>query len=79
MKWIALIILSITFCFEIGYCGHPNSPYANIKFKHDTNLILSHFQEEDHPFNHDTLKNKNTQLVLLYIFPDLRKTQPERI
>ena len=52
--------------FEIGYCGHPNFPYANIQFKKATNLILSHFQEEYHPLIHDTLKNKNTQLVSLY-------------
>ena len=26
--------------FEIGYCGHPNFPYANIQFKKATNLIL---------------------------------------
>ena len=30
---------------EIGYCGHPNFPYANTQFKKSTNLILSHFQE----------------------------------
>ena len=52
--------------FEIGYCGHPKPPYANIQFKQATNLILSHFQEEDHPFIHYTIKNKNTQLVSLY-------------
>ena len=28
---------------EIGYCGQPKSPYANIQFKQDTNLIISHF------------------------------------
>ena len=49
--------------FEIGYCGHPNFPYENIQFKKATTLILSHFQEEDHPFIRDTLKNKKTQLV----------------
>ena len=26
--------------FEIGYCGHPNFPYANIQFKQANNLIL---------------------------------------
>ena len=31
--------------FEIGYCGHPNFPYANIQFKKVTNLILSHTWE----------------------------------
>ena len=32
-------------CFEIGYCGHPNFPYANIQLEQATNLILSHFKE----------------------------------
>ena len=38
-------------CFETGYCGHPNFPYENIQFKQATNLILSHFWEEDHKIN----------------------------
>ena len=29
-------------------------------------MILSHFQEKDHPFIYYTLKNKNTELVCLY-------------
>ena len=53
---------------EILYCGHPNLPYANFQFKQATNLILSHFWEEDHPFIHDKLKSKKTQLVSLYIY-----------
>ena len=51
---------------EIGYCGHPNCHYANIQFKQATNLILSNFQEKDHPFIRDTQKNKKTLLVSLY-------------
>ena len=66
MEWIALIIMSITFD-EIQYCGHPNPPYVIIKLNQATNLILSHFQKEDHQFVHDTLKNKNTKLVCLYL------------
>ena len=66
MKWITLIILLISKKIEIGYCDHPNFPYANIKFKQATNLILSHFQEEDHQFINDKPKNKNTQWVSLY-------------
>ena len=31
--------------FEMVYCGHPNSPYANIKLEQTTKLILSHFRE----------------------------------
>ena len=45
--------------FEIGYCGHPNSPYKNIQLKQATNLIFSNFQEEYHPLIHDTLKKHN--------------------
>ena len=52
--------------FGIGYCGHPNFPYAHIQIEQANNLILSHFQEEDHSFVHDTLKNKKAQLVSLY-------------
>ena len=53
-------------CLEIGYFGHSNFPYTNIQFNQATNLILSHFQEEDHPLIYDTFKNKNTKLVSLY-------------
>ena len=53
-------------CFKIGYCGQPNLPYSDIQFKKSTNLILSHFQEEDHPLIHDTLKKKQTQFFSLY-------------
>ena len=65
MKRVALIILSIAI-FSIGYCGHPNFPYANIRFNQAINLILSYFQEEDHSFINDKLINKKTQLVSLY-------------
>ena len=51
---------------EIGYCGHSNLPYTNIKLKQATNLILSHFQEEYHSLINDKLKNEKTQLVSLY-------------
>ena len=40
--------------FEIGYCGHPNSPYTNIQLEQASDLILSHFQKEDHSFIHYT-------------------------
>ena len=45
--------------FEIGYCGHPNSPHTNIQLKQATNLIFLNFQEEYHPLIHDTLKKHN--------------------
>ena len=55
-------------CFEIGYCGHPNFPYATIIFKKATNLILSHFRENAiYSFMiHST--TKKMQLVSLFIF-----------
>ena len=66
MKWITLIILSITI-FEIRYCGHPNFPYTNIQLEQASDLILSYFRKEDHSFIHDALKQKKkTQLVYLY-------------
>ena len=58
---------------KIGYCSHPTFPYAYIWLKQPTEFILSNFQEEDHPFIHETLKNKKTQLVSLYIFYRLKK------
>ena len=54
--------------FGIEYCAHPAFPYAHIQLEQSTKAILSHFQEEDHPFIHDTLNNKNTQLVFLYFY-----------
>ena len=52
--------------FEIGCCGHPNFPYGHTQQEQSTELILSHFQGEEHPLISDTLGNKNTQLVCLY-------------
>ena len=52
--------------FEIGYCGRPAFTYAHIQLGKATNLILPHFQEEDHIFIYDTLNSKKTQLVCLY-------------
>ena len=51
---------------EIGYCGHPTHPYANIKLKQTNKFILSKFQEEDHPLIHDT-QNKGIIGFLIYI------------
>ena len=65
MKWIELIIMPIAI-FLIGYCGHPNFPYKNIQLGKAINLLLAHFQKEDHSFINDTLRNRNTQLVYLY-------------
>ena len=45
---------------------HPNFPYAHIQLYQATKLILSHFQEEDHPFIEETHNNKKTHIVCLY-------------
>ena len=66
-------------CFEIVYCVHLAFPYAHIQLKQANNSILSNFQEEDHPFIHDTLNNKKTQSVCLYFVYRPKKTHPERI
>ena len=58
--------------FEIGYCGHPNFPSANIQFKQANNLTISHFQEEDHPFIHDAPKKRHNWFHYI-LFTDLRK------
>ena len=31
--------------FEIGYCGRPSFPYANIRLDKSTKLMPSHFQD----------------------------------
>ena len=36
--------------FELGFCGHTQYPHYKIFLDQASALILSHFQEEDHPF-----------------------------
>ena len=52
--------------FELGYCGHPEYPHSKIFLNQASDVILSHFKEEDHSFIKDALRNKKIQLVLLY-------------
>ena len=52
--------------FELWYCGHPQFPYSNIFLDQAGDLILSHFQYENHPFISEALRAENIQLVLLY-------------
>ena len=52
--------------FELGYCGHPQYPYSEIFLNKASDLILSHFKEEDHSFISDALRNEKIRLVLLY-------------
>ena len=65
--------------FEIGYCDHPASPYANIKLKQATKLILSNFWEEYHPLLYDNLNNKKKKLVWLYFVYRSKKKHLEQI
>ena len=52
--------------FELEYCGHPHWPYSKIFLEQESTLILSHFQEEDHPFISEALRDESIQLVSLY-------------
>ena len=65
---------------ELVYCGHPQYPCSNIFLDQSSDLILSHFQEEDHPFISEALRDEHIQLVLFYFtFTNLRPTHPEQI
>ena len=50
--------------FKFEYCGHPQYPYSKIFLDQASDLILSHFKEEDHSFIEDALRNYNIQLIL---------------
>ena len=67
MKWITRIILTSTI-FLFGYCGYPEYPHSKIFLNQASDLILSHFKEEDHSLIKDALSNKKIQLDLLYYF-----------
>ena len=53
--------------FEIGYCDHPDFPYAHIQLEKYTKRIISNFKEEYHPLFYDTLAKNKAQLILLYL------------
>ena len=52
--------------FEFGYCGHTQFPYSKIFLDQASALILSQFQEEDHPFIKKALQNEHIHVVSLY-------------
>ena len=54
--------------FGLGYYGHTQFPYSNIFLDQASDLLLSHFQEEDHPFIRKALGDENIHLVALYYF-----------
>ena len=52
--------------FELGYCGHTQFPHSNVFLDQSSALILSQFQEEDHPFIRKALQDEDIHLVSLY-------------
>ena len=52
--------------FELEYCGHNQFPYSKIFLEQASDLILSQFQEEDHPFIIKDLQDDDIHLVSLY-------------
>ena len=54
--------------FELGYCGHTQFPYSKIFLDQESDLILSQFQEEDHPFIRKALQDEDIHVVSLYCF-----------
>ena len=62
--------------FELGYCGHTQYPHSKIFLDQSSALILSQFQEEDHPFIIKALVHKNIRLVALYYVYKLKTDTP---
>ena len=52
--------------FELGYCGHTQFPYWKIFLDQSSDLILSQFQKEDHPFIRKALVDEDIHLVAIY-------------
>ena len=52
--------------FELGYCGHTQYPHSKIFLDQARALILSQFQEEDHPFIRKALQDEHIHVVSLY-------------
>ena len=52
--------------FELGYCGHTQYPHSKIFLDQACALILSQFQEEDHPFIRKDLQDEHSHIVSLY-------------
>ena len=65
--------------FEIGYCGHPDLPYAHIQLEQPTKLITSHFREGYHPLIYDPLATRGYSWFDYSLFTYLRKKNLERI
>ena len=52
--------------FELGYCGPTQYPHSNTFLDQASSLILSQFQEEDHPFIRKALQDEDIHVVSFY-------------
>ena len=52
--------------FELEYCGHTQYPHSKVFLDQASALILSQFQEEDHPFIRRSLQDEHIHVVSLY-------------
>ena len=52
--------------FELGYCGHTHFTPSKIFLDQAHALIISQFQEEDHPFIRKALQDEHIHVVSLY-------------
>ena len=52
--------------FELGYCGHTQYPHSKLFLDQASALIISQFQEEDHPFITKAPQDENIHVVSLY-------------
>ena len=65
--------------FELGYCGHPNYPHIKIFLNQTSNLIPSHFKEEDNFFIYWYTHNQEKVNWFRFIkFTNPRPTHPEQ-
>ena len=64
--------------FELGYCGHTQYPHSKIFLDQASTLILSQFQEEDHPFIRKALQDEHIHVVSYIMFTNRRQTHPEQ-
>ena len=52
--------------FELWYCGHTQYPHSKIFLDQASALILSQFQEEEHPLIRKALQDEHIHVVSLY-------------
>ena len=64
--------------FELGYCGHTQYPHSKIFLDQARAIIISQFQEEDHPFIIKALQDEHIHVVSLYYVYKPKQTHPEQ-